>query len=517
MFEPLLPAPSGASASGLRHAASGAESPAEPAERQADEIGERIAGSLSSSSDVGSGPLPDDVRSTAEEHLGVELPEVQLQAGHEGHRKAQREGAIAVTVGDTISFGAGQLSTATHRGRALLGHELTHVAQQAAAGQVATQRQASDGEVADAQGAMTIAPPPGHEERKAEIAASKAELAVERAMRDELRARIELVPQESSVESLEERKALRGEIRRVEEHMVERLTAQIGRVDEALGALRAVLPTASAPGTPDVPEPLWEDLRTLENERKAAEGERKALQRSRVREEIREIDEQLAELGAEDARRKELEERKKKLGELLSATAEKRAAPGTVGKGADGRGYVVYAHSVKVGGSLPWRNNNPGNVQRAKYGADPPGVLGVDRFQHFIFDSEEAGKNAIFFDLITRRRPDVTLASALQSYVAGVQKIEDLPEDKAECERRGIPPATCVTKAAARAYAPKVTGTANLPLTQTLGALDQAEQAALVDAILVWEGGKFGAKGDEYTCADQAAPRDIRDLLGCDE
>jgi hypothetical protein len=489
-----------------------------PAERQADDLGGKIADELRSSTAVGAGPLPGDIRAAAEKHLGVGLPDVRLQAGQEGHAKARGEGALAVTEGSTISFGAGQLSTATHRGRALLGHELTHVAQQAATGSPTTQRQTPEGEEVDASEGMTIAPPPGHEERKAGVAAVKDELAQERTTRDDLRARLDAVPQETSEETVAERTTLRDEIRKVEEHIIERLTAEIGLIDEAVGALLAVMPNASAPGAPEVPDTLWADLRSLEGDKKAAEAERKALRRSRARDEIRAIQEQLAQLDAKDPARKELEERQKKVGEVLSGTAEKRAAPGTVGKSKGGRRYVVYAHAVKVGGSLPWINNNPGNVQRSPNGVDFPGVIGVDEFKHFIFSSVEDGKSAVFLDLQERRGgPNATLASALRSYVVGSKKDADLPEDLAECDRLGIPRATCVTKKSAREYAPNVTGTANLPMDKALRALTREERSALVEAILYWEGGTFGKRGDEYTCGDLAAPQEYRDLLGCDE
>jgi hypothetical protein len=119
----------------------------------------------------------------------------------------------------------------------------------------------------------------------------------------------------------------------------------------------------------------------------------------------------------------------------------------------------------------------------------------------------------------TCRRAAAVLARpsrALRSYVAGGKKEEDLPADKAECASRGIPAAVCVTKESARTYAPKVTGTAKLPLDKTLGELTDAERSALVSSILLWEGGAHGAKGDEYTCGS-AGPQEYRDLLGCDE
>jgi hypothetical protein len=489
----------------------------------------------------GGQPLPPSVRGFFEPRFGRDFSQIRIHTGSEAAESSRAIQARAYTSGEDIVFGAGQYAPENAEGKKLLAHELTHVVQQDASRAVGipvavVQRQPDSGAPAGdapksespasappaempATDGMTLAPPPGHEERKAQIAAMKEQLVPQRATRDDLRARLCSVPQVSSAETQAERKTLRDKIRSVEEYMIERLTSQIELIDEALRALRAVMPTVSAPGTPDVPEPLWADLRNLESDRKAAEGERKTLQRARARDEIRDIQEQLDTLDTKDPGRKDLEERKKKLGEFLSGTAEKRAAPGTVGKGTDGRDYVVYVHSVKVGGSPPWRNNNPGNVQRSPSGGDFPGVLGVDQSKHFIFDdSETSGKMGVFLDLQTRRGgPSATLANALRSYIAGSQKEEDLPENKKECAQRGIPPATCVTKEAARTYAPKVTGTAKLPLNKTLGELKPEEQLALVNAILLWEGGTHGAKGVEYTCGDQAAPKEYRDLLGCDE
>jgi hypothetical protein len=116
----------------------------DPAERQADELGARIGADLGAIGGVGSGPLPSTVQGIAERHLGVSFAGAELRAGGDAHAKALSERALAVTEGSTISFRGGHLSTATPAGRALLGHELTHVAQQRAMGAEATQRAGAD-------------------------------------------------------------------------------------------------------------------------------------------------------------------------------------------------------------------------------------------------------------------------------------------------------------------------------------------------------------------------------------
>jgi hypothetical protein len=368
---------------------------------------------------------------------------------------------------------------------------------------------------------VTVAPPPGHEERKQEIAEIKDEILPVREKRAALLAQLAAVPEQTSKEAIEQRKTLRDQIHPVDEDMIARLTKEIEHVDAALAALRAALPAQSAPGTPAVPDPLWKDLHDLEADKKAAEAERKAIERGRAREEIRAIEEQIAQLPGGDPARKDLDARKKALGEMLSGTAEHRAPAGQVGTAADGRGYVVYQHQVKLGGSLPWRNNNPGNVQRSPSGGDPSGVLGVDQYKHYIFNSWEEGKAAVFVDLQNRRGgPGATLAKALHSYIGGSVPENELPEDEAECKRRGIPLATCATKKSVREYPGKVAGGVKpnaLPLDKKLGELSDDERSALVDSILIWEGGISGAKGEDFTCGQSSGAKDVRALLGCDE
>jgi outer membrane protein OmpA-like peptidoglycan-associated protein len=93
------------------------------AEAEAERMGGRVGASILESGRVGPGPLPKSLRSTAETHLGVDLDGLTLESGDTG-------GAAAVTEGDRIRFAAGRLDLADAFARRLLGHELTHAAQQ---------------------------------------------------------------------------------------------------------------------------------------------------------------------------------------------------------------------------------------------------------------------------------------------------------------------------------------------------------------------------------------------------
>lgn len=118
----------------------------DPAERQADAIGVQIGNDLSGVSTVSSGTLPDGVRAVAQRHLGVDLSGTELRANRDAARQAEGMNALAVTEGSTVSFARGQLNAGSREGRALLGHELTHVAQQKAHGFASPAQAASPSE-----------------------------------------------------------------------------------------------------------------------------------------------------------------------------------------------------------------------------------------------------------------------------------------------------------------------------------------------------------------------------------
>jgi hypothetical protein len=80
----------------------------------------------------------------AETRLGVSLEGTRLHTSSGAQAKAANEGALAVTEGTDIAFAADRLDTRTTEGRALLGHELVHVAQQQGQGASRKQRKVGD-------------------------------------------------------------------------------------------------------------------------------------------------------------------------------------------------------------------------------------------------------------------------------------------------------------------------------------------------------------------------------------
>jgi hypothetical protein len=113
----------------------------DPAERQADAIGKRIAAELPSSG-LSAGALDLGIQAVGERILGVSLADTELHTDARAQEKASEDRALAVTESSHISFGAQQLGNDA-RGRELLGHELVHVAQQRKRGTRGRQRQAA--------------------------------------------------------------------------------------------------------------------------------------------------------------------------------------------------------------------------------------------------------------------------------------------------------------------------------------------------------------------------------------
>ena len=75
--------------------------------------------------------LPADLRERFEDSLGVSLADVRIHTDAEASQRTDTMNARAITVGSDIRFGAGEYQPRSPRGRALLAHELVHVAQQA--------------------------------------------------------------------------------------------------------------------------------------------------------------------------------------------------------------------------------------------------------------------------------------------------------------------------------------------------------------------------------------------------
>jgi hypothetical protein len=101
----------------------------ESAETEADFLGARIAHELETA-DVKPGPIPSTVKTAAQRVLGTDLSEAELHESNGTNAWSFSPNGLAVTEGNRAHFRAGTLETRTQFGRALLGHELVHLAQQ---------------------------------------------------------------------------------------------------------------------------------------------------------------------------------------------------------------------------------------------------------------------------------------------------------------------------------------------------------------------------------------------------
>lgn len=72
--------------------------------------------------------MPDQVKQQMEDSFGADFSDVRI---HPDSDQAPKVGALAYTQGTDIHFAPGQLKLDTTSGKQLLGHELTHVIQQA--------------------------------------------------------------------------------------------------------------------------------------------------------------------------------------------------------------------------------------------------------------------------------------------------------------------------------------------------------------------------------------------------
>ena len=86
-------------------------------------------------------PLDSALQQDMEQRFGHDFSRVRVHSGPAAEQSARDVNAHAYTVGQNIVFGTGQLSPATHEGRRLLAHELTHVVQQSVASRQVVARQ----------------------------------------------------------------------------------------------------------------------------------------------------------------------------------------------------------------------------------------------------------------------------------------------------------------------------------------------------------------------------------------
>ncbi len=92
------------------------------------------AESYVSSTRGGGEELPAPVRAYFEPRFGRDLSDVRVHADGRAAGAARSLGARAFTLGSDVHFGVGQYNPSSARGRRLIAHELTHVAQQTGGG-----------------------------------------------------------------------------------------------------------------------------------------------------------------------------------------------------------------------------------------------------------------------------------------------------------------------------------------------------------------------------------------------
>ena len=85
-------------------------------------------------------PLESGLRQDMEQRFGHDFSRVRVHTGAAAEQSARDVNAHAYTLGHSIVFDAGRFTPATHEGRRLLAHELTHVVQQSGASQIPTAR-----------------------------------------------------------------------------------------------------------------------------------------------------------------------------------------------------------------------------------------------------------------------------------------------------------------------------------------------------------------------------------------
>jgi hypothetical protein len=88
------------------------------------------------------------------------------------------------------------------------------------------------------------------------------------------------------------------------------------------------------------------------------------------------------------------------------------AKPAVVGKDSAKRDYVLYENEARVGGTRTWRNNNPGNFDKAK---DHPKNIGTDgRF--LIFPDPATGKQELIDDVKAEGKDNMSIRTFISNH-----------------------------------------------------------------------------------------------------
>lgn len=276
---------------------------------------------------AGGEPLPLSVRAFFEPRFRHDFSEVRIHSNHQAAASAHSINARAYTLGNEITFGAGELDFTTHSGRLLLAHELAHVVQQRLGSSLQTasilQRDPNDGDA-------PIAPPPEHAERRTRLDEMRVDIEQKNLERDDLQAQFRVVPEYTSEETEAQRNGLRAQLTSTEETLVLMLQDRITLINEAFQALTEL--TKSSPSLPEpqqsVPEkPVSEysvqsEMYWLDKERRENEAQLLMLKRCLARKRIKAIEAELTTLPAVGTGEREaLEEEKAEQIDFLKKSA----------------------------------------------------------------------------------------------------------------------------------------------------------------------------------------------------
>jgi hypothetical protein len=180
------------------------------------------------------------------------------------------------------------------------------------------------------------------------------------------------------------------------------------------------------------------------------------------------------------------------------AQAAKKAV---VGKNSKGQDYVIYEKEIRVGGTRPWRNNNPGNFDKPE---DHPNNIGNDgRFLIFpdaatgkqeLFDSVKSHGTSTIRDFITTHAPPKE--NDTEKYIREVVGYLNNGDKIGDCQiNRPSKPVSDST---------------------ILGNLSEAEQTSFANAMAREEGWcDVTHKKTIYNCQSASIPDEYKGKLVC--
>jgi peptidoglycan hydrolase-like protein with peptidoglycan-binding domain len=162
-----------------------------------------------------------------------------------------------------------------------------------------------------------------------------------------------------------------------------------------------------------------------------------------------------------------------------------RTAPGTSGTQAGVGNYVVYQDEVRAGGTLAWRNTNPGNIIAGSFARNHGAIGSNGRFA--VWPTEAAGMDAIVALLRTGTYQSKTVLQAMQTYAPASDNND--PE----------------------AYANNIRRMTGIEPSRQMSSLNDDEMQAMAGAIRRVEGWRAGTS---YARGNAANPPWVTALLG---